>query len=226
MPARLEACGAWHRTCSRRMTFETWLAFAALELVLSLTPGPAVVLVLSQAIAFGTAASVFASLGILAANAVYFALSGAGLGAVLLASETLFGALRWAGVAYLVVTGLRLLRKRPDDLPLVTGTAETGRALPLFARGFLLQIANPKALVFFTALLPPFLSPRHDLVPQVLLLGATSVVLEFLVLLGYGVAAERSARLLPRARVARLQTRIAGVGLIAAALGVSVVRQP
>jgi threonine/homoserine/homoserine lactone efflux protein len=208
------------------MTFETWLAFATLELVLCLTPGPAVVLVLSQAVAFGTAASLFAALGILAANGLYFALSGTGLSAVLLASATAFAVLRWAGIGYLVVTGVRLLRERPDDLRLVEGTAESERPLSLFARGFLLQVANPKALVFFTALLPPFLSPERALLPQVLVLGVTSVVLEFVVLLGYGAAAARGAQLLPRARVRRLQTRIAGVGLIAAALGVSAVRQP
>ena len=208
------------------MTFETWLAFATLELVLCLTPGPAVVLVLSQAVAFGTAASLFAALGILAANGLYFALSGTGLSAVLLASETAFAVLRWAGVGYLVVTGVRLLRERPDDLRLVEGTAESERPLSLLARGFLLQLANPKALVFFAALLPPFLSPERALLPQVLVLGTTSLVLEFVVLLGYGVAAARGAQLLPRAHVRRLQTRIAGVGLIAAALGVSAVHRP
>ena len=91
------------------MTIQTWALFCATEAVLSFIPGPAVLYVVSSSIAHGSRAGVVASLSILAANAFYFILSGTGLGALLLASRTVFIAIKWAGAAYLVYLGLRLV---------------------------------------------------------------------------------------------------------------------
>ena len=84
------------------MTFEAWVAFCLTEAVLCLTPGPAVLLVVSVALGRGFRPGLQASLGILTANTLYFALSATGVAAVLLASSGLFTLLKWAGAAYLV----------------------------------------------------------------------------------------------------------------------------
>ena len=83
-----------------------WVLFLITETVLCVTPGPAVLLVLWQGLARGTGASVWANLGILGGNAVYFALSATGFGAVLLASYEVFSLIRWVGAAYLVWLGV------------------------------------------------------------------------------------------------------------------------
>ena len=90
------------------MSFSIWALFVLTEGVLCLTPGPAVLLVIAHALGRGAAAAAWATLGILSANALYFALSATGLGAVLLASHEAFALVRWMGAAYLVWLGLRL----------------------------------------------------------------------------------------------------------------------
>jgi homoserine/homoserine lactone efflux protein len=95
----------------------------------------------------------------------------------------------------------------------------------LIARGFAVQAANPKALVFFTALLPQFIDPVGSLAFQVGVLGATSVVIEFVVLAGYGVLAGRAARVAETPPVAAWLERAAGVLLIAAGLRMAALRR-
>ena len=204
------------------MTVEAWLLFVLTEGALCLTPGPAVLLVLSQGLTRGTGASVSASLGILAGNACYFALSATGLGAILLASYDLFSLIRWIGAGYLVWLGVMAFIGKSSVLAVATTGAPMSRGRT-FLNGFVLQVSNPKALVFFTALLPPFIDPRGSVVAQVALLGVTSVVIEFFVLLAYGALAGRLTTVATRPRFQMVANRVAGGMLVAA--GVSVALQ-
>jgi len=94
----------------------------------------------------------------------------------------------------------------------------------MFLNGFLLQAANPKALVFFTALLPQFIDPAAHVPGQVTVLAVTSIVVEFLVLAAYGGLAGRATRLASRPRFATLTNRVAGSLLIAAGVRTAAVR--
>jgi threonine/homoserine/homoserine lactone efflux protein len=88
-----------------------------------------------------------------------------------------------------------------------------------------LQLSNPKALVFFTALLPQFINPHAAIIPQVTILALTSVVIEFLVQLFYAVLAGRASRLATEPRFARLTERVSGALLIGAGLGMAALRR-
>jgi homoserine/homoserine lactone efflux protein len=169
------------------VSLEVLLVFAITEFLLSLTPGPAVLLVIAQGMRYGFAPSIRGTLGILTGNAIYFALSALGLGAILMASATLFLAVKWLGAVYLIYIGLKmLLAKGGIDEAEAKSRVTSKRAMQLFSQGLITQLSNPKALVFFTALLPQFVSSNGDMFAQCIWLGVVSIVVEGPVLLTYG----------------------------------------
>ena len=199
------------------VNWETYWLYVATEAALSLSPGPAVMLVVAYGLAQGTRRSLWASLGILSANGLYFALSATSLGALLVASEAFFRAVRWAGAAYLVYLGLAALFGQPSPITVSRSAARGGSPRAIYLSGLTLQLANPKTLLFFVAILPQFVDPRLPIGPQMAWLAAGSIVPEFFILAGYGFAASRAARLAADARFARLTDRAAGVLVLAAA---------
>jgi homoserine/homoserine lactone efflux protein len=202
------------------MAWEAWTVFVLTETVLCLVPGPAVLFVLAQGLGGGAPAALAAAMGILAANAFYFARSATGLGAVLLTSYELFSAIKWAGTTYLVWLGVRTFRAAPTLREVQAGAA--GR---LVGRGFLVQVANPKALVFFTALLPQFIDPEASVLPQVVILGVTSLLIELVVLAAYGMLAARATHLTARPGFLTASNRVAGGLLVAAGLRMAALRR-
>ena len=199
------------------VNWDTYWLYVATETALSLSPGPAVMLVIAYGLAQGVRSSVWASLGILSANGLYFALSATGVGALLLASQTVFQAIRWAGAAYLVYLGLAALLGRPSPITVSRSAARGGSPRAVYLSGLTLQLANPKTLVFFAAILPQFVDPRLPVGTQMVWLAAGSVIPEFFILAGYGFAASRAAPLATDPRFARLTDRAAGVLVLAAA---------
>jgi homoserine/homoserine lactone efflux protein len=201
------------------MAPEVWLAYCVMDLVLCLTPGPAVLCVVSIALARGFRSGMAAAGGILAGNTMYFLLSATGVTAVILASGMLFTVLKTAGAAYLVWVGARMiLRSSPE--PLAVSPRQERDA---FLRGIVVQGSNPKALLFFVALVPQFVDPAGSVGPQIAILGVTGVVIELVVLTFYVALAVR-ARRLAGARLAGTLERIGGGILVAAGARLAVVR--
>lgn len=206
------------------MTWQVWSLFVLTEAALSLTPGPAVLLVLSQALSRGVRQSVWSSCGILAANGSYFILSATSLGAILLASYNLFFAVKWIGAGYLIYLGVSAIRSQEPVLAVPGAKAPAGKWRTC-ADGFALQASNPKALLFFAAVLPQFINARAAIVPQMAILGASSIVVEFFILLGYGVLAGRASEWARQPRFAKLTNQVAGVLLIAAGTALAAVQR-
>jgi threonine/homoserine/homoserine lactone efflux protein len=199
------------------VNWDTYWLYVLAEAALSLSPGPAVMLVIACGLTYGARRSVFATFGILAANALYFAVSATALGAVLVASPAFFLVVKWLGAVYLVYIGLAALFGRPS--PISVGRDERGGGSPrsTFVAGLTLQLANPKTLVFFGSILPQFVDPRLAIGPQMVWLAAGSIVPEFVILGGYGYLASRAARLAGDPRFVRVTQRCAGVLVLAAA---------
>ncbi|MCB2099648.1 MAG: LysE family translocator [Rhodobacterales bacterium] len=200
------------------MTWHAWLAFVGVWLVILVSPGPNLVFILATGNRHGLRAAMTAGAGIATGALLHVSLIILGLGALLAASATVFEAIRWAGVAYLVWLGIAAWRnagpKARDDTP-----APAPRRRRLAAQGFLIAIANPKAIALYLLLLPPFIDPDRAAAPQFLVLGATAVGLSFayygLCAAALGLVKDRFAS--PRA--ARLRDRLFGTlffGLAAA----------
>jgi len=207
------------------MSLETWLLFCATETILCFTPGPAVLLVVSQSIARGTWAGFAASLGIVTANTAYFALSGTSLGAILMASWQAFTVIKWLGAGYLVWLGGQMLFKKQLALSrLDAPEPPTHSRQRAFSLAVLTQGANPKALVFFTAILPQFINPNAPVLPQILIMGVSSVVIELVVLAIYIGTCHGARTWVRQPRVAGILQRVGGAFLIGAGVRLALIR--
>lgn len=171
------------------MTFETWTLYVATVLALMSTPGPSQLLMLSNSGAHGFQRAVFTAWGDLTANALQMLAAGLGLAAVIAASGVALSLIKWAGVAYLLWLGLRMIRRANPDDPHLTATRPTVSLRSLWMQGFLTSAANPKAVVFFAALFPQFISADAAFWPQFLILSATYIALDGMFLSAYGLSA-------------------------------------
>jgi len=204
------------------MTLKTWLLFLAMETALSLSPGPAVFYVVSQGARGGLRRTLPAAAGILSANGIYFALSATSLGAIIAASGRFFLIAKWLGAAYLIYLGIKALLAARSGETVPLGICEqTGDRRRVYLGALTLQMSNPKALLFFLALLPQFIDTARAVVPQMLILAATSMIPELFILTGYGWLAHRAVHASTRFGVSggmnRWLARIEGAGLLACA---------
>ena len=204
------------------MDWGPFVAFTGLTVLASITPGPAVLLVMAHGLKGGWVSSLRASLGVQAGNGVYLLASAVGLGAILAASETLFHAIKWIGAGYLVYLGLRtIVRAR--------AAAPTGGREPLLARPFqqaaMSQLANPKSVLFFGALMPQFLQTDFALVPQYLAFAVICFVVEMPVLAFYGWLAARGRGLFTSPRSIAWRERLSGGALVAVGASIAAVKR-
>ena len=206
-------------------TIEIIVAFCLLEFTASLVPGPAVLVVASQAMTSGAARTGATIAGVLAGNVMYFAASAAGLGAVLLASYEVFFLIKWLGAAYLVWLGIQTIRETVGPLNLRAARGGPAGMVALFRRGFVTQAANPKAILFFVALLPQFIDPAGDVPLQMAVLTVLSVLMELPVLAGYAWLGGGAARMVRRPSLVAWFNRAAGGLLIAAGVGMAALRR-
>ena len=169
------------------MPIETWTLYVFTVLALMSTPGPSQLLMLTNSGVHGFQRALSTAAGDLSANALQMLAAGLGLAAIIAASATALTVIKWAGVTYLIWLGIRMIRRaKPDD---ANARTERKRASlrTLWLQGFLTSAANPKAVVFFAALFPQFITSDADFWPQFLILSATYIAMDGLFLSAYGL---------------------------------------
>ncbi|SDV09715.1 LysE family transporter [Pseudomonas mucidolens] len=187
------------------MALETWLAFFAASWIISLSPGAGAIASMSSGLQYGFLRGYWNALGLQLGLAMQIAVVAGGLGAILAASSTAFYVIKWFGVAYLVYLAIRQWRALPADLSDDTAVRPIGKPLAMMFRGFLVNASNPKALVFMLAVLPQFVNPQAPLLSQYLILGATMISVDMIVMAGYTGLASKVLRLL---RTPKQQKRV------------------
>lgn len=188
--------------------------FAGAVLVICIVPGPNVFMTLSFALSQGFAAASRAVVGTAFASLIFLTVSAFGLIAVLVASKAAFEVVRVAGSGYLLFLGARLLiaaarAGRSGEVRVVL----TGHP---FVQGFVTHLSNPKALLYWTAMLPQFIDNRRQPTGQLLLLGLLGMSIGVSVLLAYAALAVHTRQVLDRPRISQRIDVVAGLFFLAA----------
>lgn len=209
------------------MHFSNWLLFCGVALLVTFSPGPAVLLAISNAIAVGPRRAMVSSLG----NGVgLFIISGvamAGMGVVLATSATAFMLLKLAGALYLVYLGIKQWRSKTSivaapDASLQPRAANPNSNWKLFRQGLTVALTNPKAILFFSALFPQFITPGEPVGIQFAVLTTSFVACAMLAHLFYATLARLLKSQLASPGRARLFNRISGGAFVL--LGLSLLR--
>ncbi len=176
------------------MSVEMWLAFVVASSVLTVIPGPCVLLVVSQALTKGMSAAVKCIMGDIVGCVALMLLSLMGVGIILAASATLFSLFKWLGVIYMAYLGYcqivdaRKIRLEKDEQHKISASMSS------FKAGFFASLLNPKAIIFYMAFLPQFMNPENSAVLQFSILIVTSSVVVGVILLGYALIASRARK--------------------------------
>lgn len=204
---------------------ETLLLFSFVALIGIATPGPTVLLALTNGSRFGVRASLPGMAGAVLSDFVLISAVAAGLGALLAASEFWFSVVKWVGVAYLTYLGIRLLRSK-GTLTVPSEEIVTARlsARSIFLRSFLVAVTNPKGYLFFSAFLPQFIVISEPQLPQYTALAVTFASIDFIVMFAYASAGAQAIRFL-RARGVLWLDRICGGALLGLAGSLALYRK-
>jgi len=207
------------------MALPTWLAYFAACWVISLSPGAGAIASMSSGLNYGFRRGYWNAVGLQLALALQIAVVAAGVGAILATSALAFALIKWFGVAYLAWLGWKQWRAPVGVLASEGAVRPLGRPLTLVLRGFVVNASNPKAIVFILAVLPQFLDPARPLLAQYLLMAATMIGVDLIVMAGYTGLAARVLRLLRTPRQQRLLNRSFAALFVAAAGLLALVRR-
>lgn len=198
------------------LNLSTLALFSLVALATIATPGPTVLLALSNGARMGVRRSIPGMLGALASDFVLVASVAVGLGALLAASEFWFAVVKWVGAAYLAWIGLRMLRSQGSlNLELAADDSRAG-ARKVFMKSFLVAVTNPKGYLFCSALLPQFIDSAAPQVPQYVAVGLLFGAIDFAIMFAYALVGARAVTLLRR-RAVLWMDRTCGAVLLALA---------
>lgn len=190
------------------MDTHVWLAYVATAIVFSLAPGSGTVNSISNGLSYGTRKSLAAIAGLQIGLAIHIVLVGAGIGALVAQSALAFTLIKWVGAVYLVWLGIQKWRDRSSLM--AESATQNQRAGTLLRKAVLINLTNPKSIVFLVALFPQFLDPTGDQLTQLLVLGTTTVTIDAFVMLGYTSLASQMGRFIRSDRIMRKINRVFG----------------
>jgi len=173
------------------MTIQSWLMYLVLVIIATSTPGPAVLFITTNSSLHGWRKAVFAAIGNIVGLFCLGIIAVTGLGTILKASEIIFNTIKYAGAAYLIYLGLKMIFQKSADFTSIKIQLNSTdiSSQKIFFQALGVALSNPKAIVFLTALFPQFVNINNPLVPQFSLLIATLMLFSFSFLMLYALLA-------------------------------------
>ncbi len=204
------------------MSVEIWLSFVGASVIFGLLPGPSVCFTIGYALKHGLRRTCLTILGQLTANVCQIVIVLFGISSILEQTTAIFYVLKFSGAVYLIYLGIRQWRAgKPEVL------IENSMRSPVFRRafldGFVVCGTNPKAILYYTALLPQFIVQTGDEQLQMIILAGTNIILAGAVLGLYTLIAEHARRWFDTQKFWKVQNRLAGVLMIGAGVALSLV---
>jgi homoserine/homoserine lactone efflux protein len=190
------------------MTLDWWLTYLLTTTILSLSPGSGAINTMSTGISHGYRGAVASIAGLQVGLSLHIVLVGVGLGALISQSLMAFEVLKWLGAAYLIWLGIQQWRAAGAiDLHALSDSMPRRK---LFQRAILVNLTNPKSIVFLAALFPQFIIAHQPQTAQYVILGVTTVVVDIIVMIGYATLATRIASWVKAPKQMKLLNRIFG----------------
>jgi homoserine/homoserine lactone efflux protein len=189
------------------MSISLWLGFLVAAILIAVSPGPGAAASMSAGLRYGYWATLRLIVGLQSALAIQVAIVAAGLGALLEASTLAFDIVKLSGAAYLIWLGIQKWGARPQA---IDESAPPLTRSGLFIEGLLVNLTNPKAIVFIAALTPQFIDPTRPQAMQFLVIALTMCSVDTLVMSGYALLAARLGRWLHGPKSLRVQNRFFG----------------
>jgi homoserine/homoserine lactone efflux protein len=196
------------------MALNTFLLYLATWTLVALSPGPAVMFVMSQAARHGNRGAIAGTAGILAGHLVCFTLIAFGLAALLARFSAAVDVIRIGGALYLMYLGVRMMLSKPHGPQAVAVNGAPPAHHGMALQGLAVQLTNPKNLLFVLALLPQFIEQGRPVLPQLAIMFAVTVIIDGAVLMSYAQLAVRGSRALKGSRVMLWVERVFGAALV------------
>ena len=198
-----------------------YAAFLGVMAVMAITPGPANLFAVATGMEKGRASALIGVIGMNAATLVWFGAAALGLGALVTAFPQVFRWVAIAGALYVAWLGIKALLgavRHPDQPKEADVEVGPKAGTSAVANGFMVQIANPKAILFFTAVLPPFMDVTRPAAPQLALFALATIGMDVLTMSAYGLGGAALARRMSEPRFRRGFALLTGVLLLAASV--------
>ena len=206
------------------MNFDIWLTMLVASIVISVSPGAGAVVSMNYGLKYGLKRSYAAIFGLQMGLFIQTFIVVVGLGSLIMSSLMLFNIIKWIGVAYLIFLGVMKFMEKPV-LPDEAEQIKAFSASKAFIQATLINCTNIKATVFLVAFIPQFLDPTKELLSQFIIICATLIVVDIIVMTGYSSLASKLKFMVKSIRAIRIQNRITGAFLLLAAFFVSTAKR-
>jgi len=207
------------------MNFELWITFIFATAIVTLLPGPTMLLVIGHAMVSGTKKSLVTVSGVILADCTLLCLSLLGVGAVLYSSALAFNFMKWLGVVYLIYIGVKQWQTKPTAAHSLATMAQQENTKRMFLQGFFTTLLNPKLIGFFMAFLPQFILIDQPMYPQLVVLISTFLAVVFIILSGYCLLAGQLRTWLKQPKAIQVMNKTSGATLIGAAMMTATLQQ-